>query len=595
MKLNSSQKKAVEGLGENRLIVAGPGSGKTLVLSKRYEYLVDEGIKPENILLTAFNREAAEEFQERIDIDFDKHNSHVGTLHSIGRRIVRDNYKEVGFDKKPKTLTGYHRKKFAEKVGKKTVKKFTRQDNPNRGLVDDVVDVGLRNVDRNRRLLNEPEEAEEDIGFMTEEQKSKMNTGFGRVKEIFSNGGFEYFYREYNKKQMKGDRIDYSAMLYLTLEVFQEDKDVRKKYDEKFEHILVDECQDLNRLQYNIFKELCKDAGNVFMVGDSSQSIYKFRGSEIQILEDFVEDFDAEEILLDTNYRCSPEITNAINKINDGMREVRKKLLYSDRNSNENTVGFPKIKHAGPAKVADLVAKNIRETYDPSQIAILARTNRTLYDYQKQLEMKGVPTRNTKTNFIELNDVRGAYGYARALEQKDGPAMEALLKWRHVYNIEEIKKNVPSDNNLYEFVKDLNLNNDFIPKKKIQKLRRDFDYIEKLDENDPIGDFIETKLSGYTDNVEALNDLYHSMGKEKFFDYMEIDREDKGVTLSTVHSAKGKEWPVVFVVEVDDGKFPRDDDPEEERVFYVAVSRAADRLYLSYNDEGSHFLNMIAK
>ena len=587
--LNREQQWMVDNLDDNMVVIAGAGSGKTLSLVERYNNLLDHGVDPESIILTTFGKEASEEIEERVNVDPDQNKLNIGTIHSLCRQILRQDYKDTNYSKAPRTKVGYGRRKFADSI----IEDHMDEMNMNKrdyDLRDDIKFVFLKNVDTQRRKGNFPDESEASFDVLTQEDKNKIGQ-FSKVKKILREQ-FQEMYADYREKMYEKNVMDYGQMIFETWLLLKENDDVREEYARKYEHIMVDEAQDLNRIQYDIFKYL-SGGENLVLIGDDSQCIYSFRGSDPSLMRDFKKEFDAKKVVFERNYRSYQEIVDVVNKINTKLDEAEVKSLLSNDGNNGND-SHPRVKHMSPQDVAHQVLQLVEEGYALEEIAILGRTNRDVEDYQKELERLTIPTRNAgNDDFIDRWDVNKAYAYLRAGLKKDDEAMERLMQNRNVYNIEQVKRDMNEDS-LVEFMEDLSFNPKNISKKKARKLKNDMEFIESITPENAF-EKIESKKfhpRGFTDSVEAMEDIYNNLGAEDFFNFMEIDREDT-VTCATVHQAKGKEWDAVFVVNVDKGSFPREDDPEEKRIFYVACSRPKERLYVTYQKEPSEFVRWI--
>lgn len=597
--LDSDQQEVCTTLDDNLLVEAGPGAGKSLILVHRFNKLVEDDVDPEQIVLTTFGREASEEIKDRIQIDQEEHDLNIGTIHSLCYHMVKDSWEETAYSSKPTdVLNDYNREKFIVDPIKEVVEEEFSHFGAKSNLIDDAVTVALANIDKNRRELKMPDEAEGGLDCISHDDKRKINHK-NKVKELMEDHIGE-IYEKYRNKLEKENKIDYGAMTFRAYHLLKNNENVRKQYDYLYEYIMVDEAQDTNPLQYNIIDLLSQETENLMLVGDSSQSIYSFRSASYELMQKFQKDYDAKQILLQTNYRSTSPIVDVVNKLNNDLDGVEKKIMNSAKGNSEKSEGYPKVQEADAAEVANEIKRNITEdNYSLDQIAILVRTNRFCYQYQAELEKRGIPTRNLAgPDFTQLNDVQGAYGYVRMAEKGDGPGMEAYLDgYRNVWrnNIEQMKEEA---DNLFEYVKDLSINNDYISKKKMRKINDDMDFLEKVEEDDyPFEKLMETKFrKGRTDNIEALQEAYQTMSQEDFFAFMDVDREEQAVEVSTVHAAKGKEWDVVFVSEVNDGDFPHEDTEEEKRVFYVACSRPDERLYVTYNpgEDPSDFVTWLA-
>ena len=595
MKLNKKQKRAVQNTEDNLLVIAGPGSGKTLTLTKRFDKIVERGADPEDIVLTTFGKKAAEEIKDRISVNEDEHSLNIGTIHALCRQIVRKEYEDTNYSSKPRVKSGYSRIKFAEDLMDDYIdEEYPTKKSGRSQLKQDLTDVALKNIDRQRRFGNEPEDSEGSVEFLTPDDKRDISE-FKKVKKIVENH-LPDIYSDYMDEIYEENVLDFTQMIYETNQIFSNNESTRKRYASRYEYIMVDEAQDLNPMQWQVIDHLA-GGEKLCLVGDDAQTIYSWRGSDPTLLHRFKEQYDAQKIVYSKNYRSAQNIVDVVNKLNDGLEDATPKMMVSGRGQVKEAENTPVVKQMSAEEVGERVIQLVEEGYSPEDIGIIARTNRLLYDYQKAIEQMTIPTYNLGQNsFRELWDVNKAYSYLRGSYKKDGRAMESILRDRNVYGIPSIKEAAEEEGkDLWQFVEDLPTKNDHIWKKKMRKVNRSMEFVDSLDEENPFQHLAETKFKkkGLTGNVKALHRLYKTLGEKEFFEYMEMDRMENGVDMATVHQAKGKEWKVVFVVSVNDGTFPIEDHPEEKRNFYVACSRAEDKLFVTYDDEPSEFVNWV--
>lgn len=600
-KFNDRQREAVCSDEKKLLILAGAGSGKTRVLTGRIAYLIKEkNIAPWQILAFTFTNKAAGEMKERVakDLGRDVDSLWIGTFHSLCARLLR---REIG-------ILGYNRD-------------FSIYDSGDQQtLAKQIIrDMRLDDKLRAREILNLISEYK-NKGFSYEEYKKFGPNGqdptFSRAFEI------------YEKRKKDNNALDFDDLILKAIEVLK-DPQIKEKYQDQFSYIFVDEYQDTNRPQYELIKLLTKEDTGLFVVGDADQSIYGWRGADINNILDFQRDYPgAKSILLEQNYRSHQNILKAANKIIANNSNRPDKKLWSAGPEGEEIIC--KSLQSGEEEalwLADQV-RELRETgLNYTDIAVLYRTNAQSRPFEDVFLKERIPYKL----------IGGLRFYDRA-EVKDLIAYMSLsvnplddLAFRRIVNtprrgigdksLEDLSRLAEEAGmSLYQALSDPDVFGDLSPVQKDRfGLFRDLmfqieektegsikdlinfiydksgyrmmldrsDKIEDQSRKENIGAFIdaaaqyeeeeeEASLRDYLQNLALLSDLDKSSDK------------DEGVKLLTMHSAKGLEFPVVFIVGLEEGLFPSSRSleegelEEERRLMYVAMTRAERRLFLSY-------------
>lgn len=564
--LNEQQLKAVLApIDRPILVVAGAGSGKTRVLTLRVAYLVKEiGIPEDRILAVTFTNKAADEMKERLSRYIDVKKLSVGTFHSFALRIVREN---LG------NLTVY-------------------DEDDTKAILEPIC---------------------KDLGYSVKEIKNAISRykNTGKIPENLDEGVFSSILEVYQDKLKKANALDFDDILIRANEVL-EDENIRKKYSQKLYYILVDEYQDTNPLQHKI---LVKIAGNpehrrVFVVGDEDQAIYSFRGADYTIFLNFQRDFPNTLILkLERNYRSTQKILDLANNLIRYNHNRREKFLFTDRKTGPEPIY--KCFNT-PEEEADWVAKEIlSKGFKPEDVMVLYRANYISRVFEQAMVRYGIPYKIIgDVGFFQRKEIKDILSFLRvALNPKDFVSLrrsmllveglgentvnrvimeiEAGKSWEDIKNISRFRLGKISE--YFSLLKDLK---NEPPREAVQKVIDFLNYYEYLRRFDP------EKYEDRIENVEELLNMaytYQSEGKglEEFLYAVSLlssadTKEGNAVSLMTVHSAKGLERDVVFVVGLEDGTFPHyksleeGNEDEERRLCYVAITRAKTYLYLTH-------------
>ncbi len=606
--LNSQQILAVKNVHGPIMAVAGAGSGKTRVLTRRIAYLIEEeGIHPGNILAITFTNKAAEEMRKRVVnlLDFSIEGAWISTFHAMGAKILRYDIHHLGYKSDYQIID--------DEDSAIIIKNLMKDHNYDRKNFSPKITANL-------------------FAAIKGEQAS-----FNSIQEPIRSMVIQ-LYPLYNAYLKKNNLVDFQDLLILILELFRNYPEVLRKYQEKFEYILVDEFQDTNDLQYEIVHLLAKNHRNLFIVGDEDQSIYAFRGSNIQNIKKFMEDFPEHmTILLNQNYRSKDTILKAANSVIKNNRNRIKKELYSTLGSGENVIHF---KAGTDEEEAYYIYEKIKHFWKQgvrlNDIAILYRNNAMSRRFEDILLKFNIPHRVIgNISFYKRKEIKDIIAYLHLLIN-----MGDDYSFSRVYNTPKrgvggatfaklVEEAQNSNLRLFDLIDEqseilkgkakdtmLNFKNMIIElKEKINQqslldtydqlveksgykamlenddatLDRSFQSERRLDNLNEFKSLMMEKIAGYDINftnyeilVNLLNDLaLHEQAQE-------IDDTGEYVNLMTVHAAKGLEFKIVFITCLEQGLFPSNQSlmetmniDEERRLFYVALTRAKDQVYLT--------------
>ena len=612
--LNEMQRRAVFQTDGPVLILAGAGSGKTRVLTHRIAYLIEEfGIPDYQILAITFTNKAAKEMRQRAEslLGQNVSDAWICTFHSMCVRMLKRYTDRLGFDSR---FTIYD-----PEDQKATIRRLMKELN-----ISDKMFTP-------RAVLAEISKAKNDFILPKQyEQRASSNDLFRRKTAIL--------YTAYQKTLYENQAMDFDDLLLKTVELFTENPDVLSYYQHKFRYIMVDEYQDTNMVQYKLIQLLSKVHRNLCVVGDDDQSIYRFRGANIRNILDFEKDFpDALVIRLEQNYRSTGKILTAANGVIRHNEERKDKTLWTQNPEGENV-----IVHDAPTEneEAGYVASVIKELteknkYQYKDIAILYRTNAQSRALEERLGRGTIPYRlYGGTPFYQRREIKDILCYLRlvcndrdyvaasriintpprgigdvTLEKvrsfAENSSMGVVEVCEIAYEVEDLKRSSKKLGSFAEKILRFRQMEDNVSiSKLIRQIVEEIGYQEFLRQDDPL------KYEDRMQNLEELigrADQYESEAKqdqdesslEGFLDELALvaaiddfaDGENY-VSLMTLHSAKGLEFPVVFISGLEDGLFPgylsmedEEEMQEERRLMYVGITRAKEKLYLTYARE----------
>lgn len=608
--LNDRQQEAVRAVNGPVLVLAGAGSGKTRVLTERVAYLVGEmGVHPMSILAITFTNKAASEMRERIQIalDMDVSDMWISTFHSMCVRILRMSGRHIGFSS---NFVIYD------------------TDDTLRLIKQILEEKGLKG-DKNyppkliRRIISKYKNTgEADISGYAEDHFPMQAY---RMSEI---------YAEYESEMQKQNAMDFDDLLLNTLKLFMQDPGSLAYYQDRFRYVMVDEYQDTNMVQYKLTKLFCEKYRNIFVVGDDDQSIYAFRGANIENILNFEKDYpDAKVIRLEQNYRSDIGILKAANCVIQNNVGRARKTLWSEIQGG----GKPKVyTAAGERDEAEFIAREIgalaRQGMRYGDMAVLYRTHTLARVLEEKMRLYGVPYRvYGGISFYERKEIKEILSYLNLIANpaSDVHFLRVINVPRRGIGTVTVQKILDKAHAEGLSCMDVAQNADiYFEKQSFLKKLKDFSaLIEGLGEIAQDGDvhdiireiyektgYREMLQTEYADDAqtrmenveEFINSAYEfeANGGENLADFLQnialitdLDSMDEagGVTLMTIHAAKGLEFEAVFVAGMEESLFPsrmavaEDNIEEERRLCYVAITRAKQHLYLTHSLARSYF------
>ena len=605
--LNRPQQEAVEHIEGPMLVLAGAGSGKTRVITYRVAYLIEQGINPYHILAITFTNKAAGEVRERVDdlIGYGSESVWVSTFHSLCVRILRRHIERIGF-----------------------ASNFTIYDTDDqKRLIKEVT----------KQLQLDPKMYPERT-LMSAIAKAKENFISPREYDLQAQGDYRKMqmaqaYAEYQKRLHSNNALDFDDLLYKTVQLFQDCPDVLEQYQERFRYIMVDEYQDTNEIQFLLVRQLARKYRNLCVVGDDDQSIYKFRGANIMNILNFEEEYpDAKVIKLEQNYRSTGNILNAANAVirhNEGRKD---KTLWTAR---EDGAPIQYKQYENEYQEAEqitysILENKVRNGLDYSDFAILYRTNAQSRVLEEKLIMKNIPYKiYGGQNFYSRLEIKDLLAYLRTIANgsddvsvkriinvpkrgigaatiakveayalsQEIPFLDALYQAEDVPGIgravtkihgftdliSDLREQWMAGETISELFEELLERTGYEEELIAEHTEESLARVENIDE-------LRNKIVTYEENAEhpQLEELLEEIALVAEVD--SLNSSDDKVVLMTIHSAKGLEFPYVYLCGMEDGLFPgsmtinsgsQEEMEEERRLCYVGITRAKDRLFLS--------------
>lgn len=609
--LNLAQREAVEKTEGPVLILAGAGSGKTRVLTTRIGHLIeDKGVQPANILAITFTNKAANEMRERVEetLDSDASDMWISTFHSCCVRILRKDINRIGYNR---SFVIYD---SADQVT--LVKDCLKELN----LSDKVFEpkVIISTISGAKDKLYDPK------------QFKAMHMNDNRMSKIAD------VYALYQDRLKRNSALDFDDLIFKTVELLKSDKEVLDYYRNRFKYIMVDEYQDTSKAQYELIKILAKEHQNICVVGDDDQSIYGWRGADIRNILEFEKDYDNVHVVkLEQNYRSTQIILDAANTVISNNIERKRKRLWSEKKEGELIkiqVAQDEIEESD--FVADMIAKISREqNRSYKDFAVLYRANAQSRSVEDALNRSQIPYNiYGGTKFYERKEIKDLIAYLRVIQNpQDDISIKriiniprrgiglrtiekiedrASLKQESIYSVLiDIETNseisTKARNSISEFVDNVigtlrTMREVYPVSKLIEKVIESIDYYGYIDElykgnkeeaeerKDNVKEFISVAMEFEQTSEEKDLETFLT-GVALTSESSEEEEIDK-VSLMTIHTSKGLEFPVVFIVGMEDGLFPiaravrsmNDSEIEEERrLCYVGITRAKEILYLT--------------
>ena len=588
MGFNEAQTKAICHKNGPAMVLAGPGSGKTLVITRRVEYLIKKyGVRPEQILVITFTKAAAKEMRERF------------------AKITKD-------DRFPVTFGTFHGIYYG-------ILKWAYRMNASNIFSEEEKMMLLREVIAGMEL--EIEDEKEFLQGIASEIGQIKNNRLSLEEYESSNCSdqmFRQIYEEYERRRKLLKKIDFDDMLVLCYELFQKRPDILQMWQKKFQYILIDEFQDINQVQYDAIRMLALPENNLFIVGDDDQSIYRFRGARPEIMLGFSKDYpNAKSIILDVNYRSTKAVVSAARRVIERNKNRYQKEIITVNEQGDN-VHIQEVRHPVEEShyVREQIAKAVAAGTEPSQIAVLYRTNtepralvETFMEYHIPFQMK-----EHLPNLYEHFIGRDFQSYMRmALGGRDrGDFLMIMNRPNRYIGRDSVDRGEISFENLRKYYMekdwmvdridqlevDLKVIRRMTPYAAIQYIRKSVGYDLFLNEY-----AIKRKMK-----LEDLQELIREMEErakefktiEEWFDHIEKYTEElrmqavtrtenrNAVSLMTFHAAKGLEYDTVFIIGANEDVTPYkkaelpEEMEEERRMFYVAMTRAKKHLTISY-------------
>ena len=606
--MNERQKEAVQHTQGPLLIMAGAGSGKTRVLTHRMAYiLAEEDVHPWNILAITFTNKAAREMKERVSqlVGPQAEDMWVSTFHSMCVRILRRDIELLGYQRSFTICDPSEQQTAMKRILKK-------------------LDIDSEKYDY-RMILNRISQAKNDLEDV--EEFNKKYTGY--VEQIIGK-----CYREYQKELAKSMTLDFDDLIMLTVQLFQKHPETLQYYQQKFQYIHVDEYQDTNHAQYRLVTMLAKKFKNICVVGDADQSIYGWRGADMSNILEFEKDYqNAKVVLLEQNYRSTKTILQAANHVIENNVNRKVKKLWTENEEGQAITYYRAQSEQDEGRyVLSQIQSLLRDGYHYDDFAILYRTNAQSRVMEENLLKSNIPFRLVGgQRFFERLEIKDLLAYLRLIVNSQDD-----LSFRRIVNSPKRGIGATSLAKLSDFAEvyqfsllEASLQTTLSPlsgkaAKALEKFATTIEELRKMQEFLSISEFVEQVIekTGYLTSLEQQHTMeadarieniqeFISVAKQFEQDRLEeeseespllqfltdlslvsdVDSDDgdgRMVTLMTLHAAKGLEFPVVFIIGLEEGIFPssrsimeHDDVEEERRLAYVGITRAEQKLFLT--------------
>ncbi|MFB6457741.1 ATP-dependent helicase [Chitinophaga sp. Hz27] len=627
--LNERQREAVIHINGPLMIVAGAGSGKTKVLTTRIAHLMRNGVDSFNILSLTFTNKAAREMKERVERILgsnEARNLYIGTFHSVFARLLRAEAHRLGY---PNDFTIYDTDD-AKSVLKTIINELNLDDKHYKPA------FVYNRISAAKNSLMGPEEYQHDYYIQQEDMRANRPL-IGKIYDMYA------------KRCFKNGAMDFDDLLFKMYVLLKSFPETLHKYQHKFKYIMIDEYQDTNPAQYEIIKLLGAVHENICVVGDDAQSIYSFRGATIQNILQFEKDYDdARVVKLEQNYRSTKSILNVANEVIAHNKGQIEKNLWTD-NGDGDTIKLVRTNTDNEEGkfVADTIAEQkLRNHYDNRDFVILYRTNAQSRSFEESLRRKAIPYRiYGGVSFYQRKEIKDFVAYLRILmNTRDEESLKRVINYpvrgigkttiektivfsnEHNITMWEVLERAKEfgfkggtleaidgfvtmirsfqamlgKHNAYDIAvnvgKSTNIVKELFNDKTTEGLAR-YENVQELlnsikeftETPDEEGELLDKSLGSYLQQITLLTDADNE-GKE----------DSDVVKLMTIHAAKGLEFPVVFTVGLEETLFPsgmsintREELEEERRLFYVAITRAKARLWLTYANSRYRFGNLV--
>ena len=589
MTLNDKQLEAVNHTEGPCLVLAGAGSGKTRVLTERIIKLIDDGVSPYNILAITFTNKAAKEMRVRVQnkIGDVADSIFIGTFHSFGLRILRENYDAIGYSSNITILDTDDTKSLIKRILKEN--SFDPADYDIKHIISKISSAkndGISPLEFSKLFLNEHDKV---IGLV---------------------------YEKYLKLLKENNSVDFDDLLLKPVEIFKKRKDILEKYQERFRYILVDEYQDTNSIQYELCKMLAKKYNNIFVVGDANQSIYSWRNADYRNILNFEKDYkNAHVVLLEENYRSTNTILKAANSVIKNNNEGTKLNLWTSVGDGEKV---EYIRVEDEIKESSFVINKIKELvsdgYSYSDFAVLYRTNAQSRTVEEAFVRNNIPYNIIGSYyFYNRKEIKDLIAYLNLIyNTNDSVSLERVINTpkrgigtKTIDNI-RLKANM-NDTSLFDAIdsgkelefkklileliedsKSMNLS-DLIEDVLVKTgLRREYELDKSIESDTKVENLNEFKSLAVNFEDNGIYDLSTFLENIMLVsDKGQYAEDDNNVNIMTLHSAKGLEFNIVFILGMEEGIFPHSRSfesakelEEERRLCYVGITRAKKKLYL---------------
>jgi DNA helicase-2/ATP-dependent DNA helicase PcrA len=615
--LNDAQLAAVRQSDGPVLIFAGAGSGKTRVLTHRIAYLLEDlRVAPERILAVTFTNKAAGEMKSRLHrmVGPTARDLWVGTFHSMCVRILRRDGSRIGVGRSFAVIDDSDQRQLVKEI-------LEDLDYDERQL---SAGACLAEIDKAKNALIWPEQ-------------------YAQTQTSFTGERIANVYTEYQRRLAESNSLDFDDLIVRTIDLLERDKETRERYQHRFEYVLVDEYQDVNAAQYRLVALLAGYHGNVTVVGDDDQSIYSWRGSDYRMILRFEEDFPgAKTFKLEENYRSTGRILEAANNLVSNNRSRAPKRLFTTRGEGEAITLYPAATERDEARyVVEKIKSMVRDGSAYRDFVALYRTNAQSRVFEEALLAEGIPYRVVGgVGFYARTEVKDVVAYLRYIvNSSDALAFKRIVNVpRRGIGQQTLAALVQAANAARVSVGEAIFSSDLLRAavpKKLKELERFAELINELRrvaESGSVADVLVAVLerSGYVRELQAedtheargrLENLSELVGVAREYeatddapslagflanvalvsDLDSLDEDASYVTLMTLHSAKGLEFPSVFLTGLEEGVFPHSrtltepaEVEEERRLAYVGITRAIDRLFLTYAARRALFGNTYA-
>ncbi len=625
--LNEKQREAVLHIDGPIMIVAGAGSGKTKVLTTRIAHLMHQGVDAFNILALTFTNKAAAEMKERVEKilgNTEARNLYIGTFHSVFARILRAEANKIGY---PSNFTIYDTDD-AKSLLKGIINEMNLDDKHYKPA------YVYNRISAAKNSLVDPYTYKQDTYIQQEDARSNRPL-MGDI------------YESYAARCFRNGAMDFDDLLFKMYELLKRVPDVLAKYQHKFKYILIDEYQDTNLAQYQIIKMLGSVHENICVVGDDAQSIYSFRGATVQNILQFQDDYeDVKIVKLEQNYRSTQSILNVANQVISNNKNQIPKELWTDNNEGEKITLVRTLTDNDEGRfIADAITEmKLRNHYANKDFAILYRTNAQSRSFEESLRRMNIPYKlYGGISFYQRKEIKDFLSYLRVIvNQQDEENIKRIINYpargigktsieRIIIAANEHQRSfwemlhypeaaglkgaaaqaiegfvtmikhfqvMLEKQNAYDVAfnvgKHTGLVQELYNDKSVEGLAR-YENVQELlnsikeftETPDEEGELIDKSMGSYLQQITLLTDA-------------DDDENQDSVKLMTIHAAKGLEFPCVFAVGLEENLFPnamslydRADLEEERRLFYVAITRAKERLWVTYANSRYRFGNLV--